>query len=81
MKSLNRLGKLLVLAALVVYLWAPGFVSPSVRAEDTCFPGVVCEGDGSQGNPCDCPVSNCTGCFVKNGTPGCGNCAGDAEIQ
>jgi hypothetical protein len=79
MKLLNRLGKLLVLAALMVYLFAPSAVSPSVKADDGdhCFTDFLCQG----GEACDCPIANCTGCFIKNGVPGCGNCSGDAIIQ
>ena len=76
MRPIIRLTKLLVLAALAVYLTSPGFVSPKVRAEGRCFPGFVCEGGGSE--PCDCPIANCTGCFIKNGTSGCGTCSGDS---
>jgi hypothetical protein len=79
MKLLNRLAKLFVLAALVVYLCAPGAVSPFVKADegDHCFTDFLCQGPA----PCDCPIANCTGCFIKNGSGGCGNCAGDAIIQ
>ena len=76
MKKITRLTKLVMLAALAVYLIAPGVVSPTANAEDRCFPGFVCDGGG--GEACDCPISNCTGCFIHNGEIGCGNCAGDA---
>lgn len=74
MKSLNRLAKLLVLAALAVYLCAP---APAVRADGAkCFKGFSCEGGGS--SACDCPISNCSGCFVPNGQTGCGTCSNSA---
>jgi hypothetical protein len=80
MKVLTRLGKLLVIAAFVVYMCAPGAVSPSVSADDGghCYENFVfCQGPP----PCDCPIGNCSGCFIKSGEPGCGICSGDVIIQ
>lgn len=78
MKTVHRLTKVLILAAFALYLWTPGIVSPTVTASDLkCPSGFVCEGGGT----CDCPIANCTGCFVRNGQPACGNCAGNAFME
>jgi hypothetical protein len=68
-------------------IFAPGgsYTLSKVQAEESgCDTSVACAKNSD--NNCYCPSvtiggPGCTGCFVKNGTSGCGTCSGGPSLN
>ena len=86
MKRLWWVIRIAVIAAASYCIFAPGGSQalPNVQAEG-CNTSTTCARNSS--NNCYCPDvviggPGCTGCFVPNGSSGCGSCSsGVAEVQ
>jgi hypothetical protein len=87
MRRLWWIVRIAVIVAASYCIFAPGgaYTVNKVQAEEGCNTSTTCARNTS-GN-CYCPDvviggPGCNGCFVRNGSPGCGTCsAGAAEIQ
>ena len=86
MKRVWWIIKIAVIVAASYCIFAPGgsHTLQNVQAEG-CNTSTACARNSN--NNCYCADvviggEGCTGCFVKNGSPGCGTCsAGAAEIE
>jgi hypothetical protein len=87
MKKVWWIARIAVIVTASYCIFAPSgsYTLSSVQAEEggKCDTTTTCARNTD--NNCYCPVvtvggAGCTGCFVPNGSPGCGSCSGGASI-
>ena len=82
MKRLWWIIRIVVIIAAAYCIFAPGGSHTLQNAQAQkmgCDTNTTCARNSSEN--CYCPVATvggqgCTGCFVPNGSPSCGNCSG-----
>ena len=87
MKKVWWIVRIAVIVAASYCIFAPGgsYVLNNVRAEESgCDTSLSCARNSD--NNCYCPSvtiggPGCTGCFVKNGSSGCGTCSGGPSLN
>jgi hypothetical protein len=85
MKKAWWLIRIAVIVAASYCIFAPGgsYTLTNVRANG-CDTSEACARNSD--NNCYCPTvtiggAGCTGCFIKNGSSGCGTCSGGASLN
>lgn len=87
MRKVWWIVRIAVIVAASYCIFAPGgsYTLSRVQAEQGggCDTSTACSRNSE--NNCYCPVvtiggEGCTGCFVKNGSPGCGTCSGGPAL-
>lgn len=87
MRKIWWIVRIAVIVAASYCIFAPSgsYTLSKVQAEEggRCDTSTTCARNSD--NNCYCPVvtiggEGCTGCFVKNGSPGCGTCSGGPSL-